>query len=176
MTLYFRLLIVFIKSLTFGRSKVSLESELELKMRVYPTDLDLFRHVNNGRYLTLMDLGRFHLMLKSGAMYKIVTEGYKPTILNAFLKYKKELKLFQKFTLKTKIIFWDEKSIYLRQFFVRNNQIYAEAVVKAILVKDRRKTPPADFMKELGLEIKRPERPAYIDQFINLSEEKITTT
>jgi len=26
--------------------------------RVWPTDLDLSLHVNNGRYLTLMDLGR----------------------------------------------------------------------------------------------------------------------
>ena len=31
-------------------------------MRVWPNDLDTNAHMNNGRYLTLMDLGRFDLM------------------------------------------------------------------------------------------------------------------
>ena len=35
-------------------------------MRVWPNDLDTNAHMNNGRYLTLMDLGRFDLMTQCG--------------------------------------------------------------------------------------------------------------
>ena len=37
-----------------------------LTFRVWFHDLDPFRHMNNGRYLTLMDLGRTDLMVRSG--------------------------------------------------------------------------------------------------------------
>jgi acyl-CoA thioesterase FadM len=174
MTLYFRLFILFIKNLILGKNqKLDLSKDLDLEMRVYPNDLDVFRHVNNGRYLTLMDLGRFHLLMKSGAMKRIIAEGYRPHILGAFLKYKKELRLFQKFTLKTKIVYWDDKSIYLRHLFVRGDQICAEAIVKGILVKNRLKASPQEFMDTLGLTIEKPARPPYLDKFIEMTEIKI---
>ena len=37
-----------------------------LHMRVWPTDLDVLMHMNNGRYLSLMDLGRVDLLVRSG--------------------------------------------------------------------------------------------------------------
>ena len=41
---------------------------LQLPLRVLPNDLDTNLHLNNGRYLTLMDLGRVDLMLRMGVM------------------------------------------------------------------------------------------------------------
>lgn len=35
--------------------------------RVWPTDLDVLMHMNNGVYLSIMDLGRIDLMARSGA-------------------------------------------------------------------------------------------------------------
>ena len=37
-----------------------------LRFRAWPTDLDPSLHVNNGRYLALMDLGRLDLMVGAG--------------------------------------------------------------------------------------------------------------
>ena len=37
-----------------------------LTFRVWPGDLDLNVHMNNGRYLTVMDLGRLDLMARTG--------------------------------------------------------------------------------------------------------------
>ena len=35
-------------------------------MRVLPNDLDLQLHMNNGRFLSIMDLGRVDLMIRTG--------------------------------------------------------------------------------------------------------------
>src|SRR6185503_3961101 len=45
----------------FGPKYSDLKHESNLSLRVWPNDLDLNIHVNNGRYLTLMDLGRMDL-------------------------------------------------------------------------------------------------------------------
>ncbi|HEV2566447.1 MAG TPA: hypothetical protein VGU19_15340 [Microvirga sp.] len=37
-----------------------------LTFRVWPHDLDTSLHMNNGRYWTLMDLGRTDMMIRSG--------------------------------------------------------------------------------------------------------------
>ena len=36
--------------------------------RVLPNDCDMNLHMNNGRYLSFMDLGRVHLMAQSGLL------------------------------------------------------------------------------------------------------------
>ena len=37
-----------------------------IRIRVLPTDIDLLRHLNNGRYLSLFDLGRWDLLTRTG--------------------------------------------------------------------------------------------------------------
>src|SRR5574343_1099371 len=38
-----------------------------VRMRVWPLDLDFNRHVTNGRYFTMADVGRMHYVLRTGA-------------------------------------------------------------------------------------------------------------
>lgn len=175
MTLYFRLLILFLKTLLFesGR-RFEVNNDIVTNLTVFPNDLDLFRHVNNGRFLTLMDLGRFHLLVRSKAMHRIISEGYRPTILDAYINYKKELKLFQKFSLRTKIVYWDYKNFYIKHTFERKGIILAEAVVKGIVIKNKMKIKPEIFLKELGMDIPCPPKPSYLDKFIELNNVKLS--
>ncbi|MGK0367142.1 MAG: acyl-CoA thioesterase FadM [Thermoproteota archaeon] len=175
MTLYLRLIFLFLKTIIFERKrKFSILEDVTIKLIVLPNDLDLFRHVNNGRFLTLMDLGRFHLLLRSGALKKIATHNFKPTILNAFLNYKKELRLFDVFTLRSKIVYWDDKNFYVKQVFERKNKIVAEGLVKGIIIKGMRKVKPSEFLALLDLKVTRPDKPSYIDHFIDMGDTKIS--
>ena len=56
MNLYFRLLLFMIR--VRFRSRLGIWDTSHVTFRVNPLDLDLQRHMNNGRYLSLMDLGR----------------------------------------------------------------------------------------------------------------------
>ena len=47
-------------------------------MRVWPNDLDTNAHMNNGRYLTLMDLGRFDLMTQCGLVGVVLRQRWFP--------------------------------------------------------------------------------------------------
>ena len=64
MNLYLRLFILLIRAL-FKPRMATLDTSV-LHFHVLPNDLDLHRHMNNGRYLSIMDLGRADLMLRTG--------------------------------------------------------------------------------------------------------------
>ena len=51
-------------------------AESVLSFRVMPSDLDVNLHMNNGRYLSFMDLGRLHLVAQVGASHVVLGTDY----------------------------------------------------------------------------------------------------
>ena len=51
-----------------------------LAFRVWPHDVDTSLHMNNGRYWTLMDLGRTDLMIRSGLWRPVLKERWTPVV------------------------------------------------------------------------------------------------
>ncbi len=141
MNLYFRLFI-FLCSLPFIKKnhKVDLNHKGEMNLWVLPNDLDIFNHMNNGRYLTIMDFGRFHLMAQFGTLKKAYQNGWSPAVGGVRMTYIRSLKLFEKYKLTTQIICWDEKWIYMEQQFIKskNNELMATALVRALFINKNR--------------------------------------
>lgn len=52
--------------------------ESVLRLRVLPNDLDYNLHVNNGRYLMLMDLGRLDLVVRLGIIGELRRRRWNP--------------------------------------------------------------------------------------------------
>ncbi|MGL4397002.1 MAG: acyl-CoA thioesterase, partial [Hyphomicrobium sp.] len=61
-----------------------------VRFRVWPNDLDLMRHMNNGRYLTLMDLGRTDLMLCSGLWRVALANKWTPIASAVVIRFRRE--------------------------------------------------------------------------------------
>ena len=106
-----------------------------LCMRVWPTDLDILMHMNNGVYLSLLDLGRIDLLLKARAYFKITRKGMYPVVASEMIRFRKSLRPFQAFEILTKMHGWDEKFFYLRQDFVVKGEIHASALIKGCFLK-----------------------------------------
>ena len=65
--------------------------------RVSLFDLDLFRHMNNGRYFTIMYLARVDLMHRSGTLVKLNRAGLYPVVTAESLIFRKSLNWRQRF-------------------------------------------------------------------------------
>ena len=61
----------------------------KINMRVWPTDLDVLMHVNNGKYFSMMDLGRMDMMIRSNLFSKIRQQNMYPVVSAEYLKFKK---------------------------------------------------------------------------------------
>ncbi len=125
-----------------------------LKMRVWPTDLDPLMHMNNGVYLSLLDLGRIDLMLRSGAFFKINRQGIYPVVASEAIRFRRSLTPLQKFEIHTRIAAWDDRYFYLRQDFKVRGEVYAEALVKGrFLRRNGGKVAPAELLESLKLNV-----------------------
>jgi acyl-CoA thioesterase FadM len=128
-------------------------------MRVWPNDLDMNLHLNNGRYLTLMDIGRFDLTIRAGLLKAMIVKRWLPVLSTASIQFYRSLGPFQKFQLTTKIIYWDEKWLYLSQGYHCHDKVYASAVVKAVFKHGKLTVPVRELFAFLGEEFFLPEMP-----------------
>lgn len=86
-----------------------------LKLRVFPHDLDLSMHMNNGRYLTLMDLGRMDLMLGMGLAGPAFKAGWTPILSATKVRFRRELRLFKSFRLESRVVWWSQTQLVIEQ-------------------------------------------------------------
>jgi len=107
--------------------------ESVLSLWVLPNDLDINLHVNNGRYLSLMDLGRVDLMTRSGLTAQILRQRWMPLVGAATMRYSRSLSLLQRYTLHTRIVGWDDKWFLIEQRFMHNGQPIAIGQVRGLL-------------------------------------------
>ena len=112
MNLWFRLLHLIVAS--FFRPRLDPTAEAScLDFRVWPHDLDTSMHMNNGRYWTLMDLGRADLVIRSGLWGAVVRNRWAPIVNAAKIRFQRELTLFRRFRIETRIVAWDETFIVM---------------------------------------------------------------
>ena len=101
-----------------------------IRLRVVPTDLDVLGHMNNGVYLSLMDLGRMDLLVRTGAWKRLSALGMYPVMANESISFRKSLQPWQRFELETKLVGIDDKAVYCEQRFVVDGEIYAQAMTR----------------------------------------------
>ncbi len=89
------------------------------RMRVVPTDLDIYRHVNNGSYLQMMDVARTNYLADVGAFDVLREREWYPVVAASTMTYKRSLQLWDRFEIATRVIGWDERVVYLEQEFTR---------------------------------------------------------
>lgn len=106
-----------------------------VKLTTLPTDLDILGHMNNGRYLSLMDLGRWDLLVRTGLMGAMRTHGWYAVVSSETVTFRKSLEAWQRFDLESRLIGHDEKAVYLEHRCTVDGEIYARAIVRARMMK-----------------------------------------
>jgi acyl-CoA thioesterase FadM len=132
MNLIFRMLYVAITSLFRERLAIG-NVHSRLTLRVMPNDLDLNFHMNNGRYLTLCDLSRIDMFIRTGLMKSIIKRRWVPVVAMHTMAYKKPLGLFERFDLLLELTHWDEKYFFMNHTFMVADRVVAEGTSKGCL-------------------------------------------
>lgn len=166
MNLLFRLLRIIIES--FFRKRLHPLSESVLHLRVLPNDLDLNFHMNNGRFLSIMDLGRLDLLIRTDLAKALLHHRWQPLVGAVNIRYKQSLMPFQKYRLHTKVIGWDEKWFYIEQRFERRNRTIAVGLVKALFRGNHRNITPEQCLKLIHVNIDPPTLPEKVLRWLSM--------
>jgi acyl-CoA thioesterase FadM len=108
--------------------------------------------MNNGRYFSIMDLGRIDLLLRAGVFWKFLRQGYSGVVTSESIRFKRSLRLFERFEMITLIESWNDKDFFMTQRFVCGEQIVAEGCVQGRFRRRNRKgsVPSAEIFSLLG--------------------------
>ena len=97
-----------------------------------------------------MDLGRLDMMIRSGSMGTIFKRKWFPVMGAATVRFKRSLHLFEKFTLKTRILGWDEKWVYMEHRIETVEHLAVIAIVKALFREKGRSVPSQELAEAFG--------------------------
>jgi len=162
MNLFLRLVLLFLTA-PF-RPRCELLGPARKRFLVWPPDLDVLFHVNNGVYLSMLDVARVDLMLRSGLARQLRRQGFYPVVAAETIRFRRSLQLFQAFEVETTVIGWDDKAFIIQHRFLRGAELVAEAVVRARFLRRGGGTVSSRELLDLaGKSEPSPTLPAWID-------------
>lgn len=172
MNLWFRLLrLLVIHRWPGGPEPCPVLGPCRTRFRVGPTDLDLFGHVNNGKYFSLLDLGRIDLLARSGLLAELRQRGWYPVVTAETMQFYRPLRWLQPFVIETTILGWDKRSFIVRQTVLRpieegDEQIITDAIVRGMILKPSGRAESAEVLRLVGHTDDPPPLPAWVAEWV----------
>jgi acyl-CoA thioesterase FadM len=134
--------------------------------RVWPQDLDIWNELNNGRTLTLFDLGRIPMSVRMGFKAVAKAKGWGITVAGNSLRYRKRVTLGQKLTQVSRVIGWDARFVYLEQSFWRGEDCTAQMLLRSAFISKAGMVPPSEVLVALGQVQPSPDLPEWVSAWI----------
>lgn len=130
---YFLRLILCVLAARLFKKRVHILQETTVTGVCVTNDVDaLLYHMNNARYLRELDFARVDFYERSGLYRRIREKGGSVVQGACTIRYRRFVKTFSRYTITSKIVYWDEKSIFMEHRFItpRDNFICAIAICR----------------------------------------------
>jgi acyl-CoA thioesterase FadM len=147
--------------------------EDRIRMHVWPNDIDLNFHLNNARYLSLMDYARTHLLARAGILTHIVRKRWQPLVGAVWITYRRSLPLWAAFNLTSRLVCWDQRWFYIEQTFTSRDDLAAIGWVKGALRDSSGIVPPQRVIDRITPGAVSPPMPESIATWNELTREKL---
>ena len=149
---FFRLLLSTMKaSRAHKAAPVAFDTIGIMTFRCRPWDLDLFMEMNNGRILTLYDLGRFDLSIRSGLWAEMRKRKWGLAVAGSTVRYRKRVRLFDKVTMRTQLVGMDDRWIYMAQSMWVRGEPTSSVLLRTCVTAKGRSILTEEVRKILGM-------------------------
>ena len=102
--------------------------------RAWPWLCDYQQHINNARYLDMMDYGRFQWFVRVGLTKPLFQQRWNGVVAANQITYKREIPIWKPFRLETRIVGWDDRWYFHEQrFFLEDGSIATQALLRSSL-------------------------------------------
>jgi len=102
----------------------------------WPWDIDIFLEMNNGRTLTLFDIGRIVMFQRMGLDAVLRKNALGGTIAGSSVRYRRRVRAFDRIEMRSRVVGWDERFIYAEQSMWRTGECTSHALLR-MAVTDR---------------------------------------
>ena len=116
----------------------------------WPWDLDLWVELNNGRTLTLYDLGRIPMAKRAGLVNALRDNKWGLTVAGASVRYRRRVRAFDRITMRSRAVCWDDKFIYIEQAMKVRGDVTSHALFRTAVTGPDGIVPPGTVLRALG--------------------------
>ena len=131
--------------------------------RCWPVDLDLWRELNNGRTLTIYDLGRIPLVRRAGLTPALRANGWSITMAGVTARYRRRVVIMDRFEMRSAMIGHDGRFIYLQQSMWKRNEALSSVVYRVAVVGKNGIVPTAEVFAAMGVPDWNPVMPGWVN-------------
>ncbi|MEL6205146.1 MAG: acyl-CoA thioesterase [Pseudomonadota bacterium] len=142
--------------------KLGLTDEHATDLICWPWDIDPWMELNNGRTLTLYDLGRFVLFRRIGVVDMMKRKRWSGVVAGCSVRYRRRVRSFDRFTLRTRIVGWDARFMYMEQGMWRNGECASHGLMRIAVTSKAGIVPTAECLEAMGLPQGNPPLPDWI--------------
>ncbi len=129
----------------------------------WPWDIDLFLELNNGRTLTLYDLGRIPLAKRAGLVAALRQNQWGLTVAGSSVRYRRRVRAFDRITMHSRAVCWDDRFIYIEQSMWVRGQATSDALFRTAITGKDGIVPPKTVLAAMGVSPEiSPEIPDWI--------------
>jgi len=147
--------------------------EDRLRLHVLPNDIDINFHMNNARYLSIMDYARTHLLARTKLLEHIIHSRWQPLVGAVWITYRRSLPLFSAFQLTSRLVCWDERWFYIEQTFTGRNGLAAVGWVKGMLREAQSIVEPQRVIARIAPGVETPPMPESMAAWNELTRDKL---
>lgn len=131
--------------------------------RVWPWDLDFMAELNNGRTLSIFDLGRIPFAMRSGLFRVLRARRWGLTVAGSIVRYRRRLTFMEKVEMQSRLLGWDHRFVYIEQsMWVKDGTCANHGIFRTALVANGRLVPTDDILTEFGIEDTSPDLPDWV--------------
>jgi acyl-CoA thioesterase FadM len=160
MLLFFRAILTFL--LSRFRSRIGPLDSSTVRFTALPHDCDLNFHLNAGRYISFMDVCRVELLGRMRVLLPALRRGWRPVMGGCTVTYRRSVMPFERFTIQSRVVAWDEKWFYIEHVVHRaDGSLAATGIMRTLLRGKEASVPTREVLALMGIaDMQSPEVPA----------------
>ncbi len=138
----------------------------------WPWDIDPWMELNNGRTLTLYDLGRVPLSIRTGFRRAVAGKGWGLAVAGSTIRYRKRVRAFDRVEIRSRCLGWDTRFLYMEQSMWRGADCTSHMLLRSAITSRAGIVNPAEAVRAVGHAGDSPALPAWAKAWISAEAER----
>lgn len=138
--------------------------------RCWPWDIDFWMELNNGRALTLFDLGRIPLAMRTGLVKVLKAQRWGLTIAGSAVRYRRRVRMFDRIEMHSRLVGWDHRFVYIDQVMVVDGVATSQALLRSAVTDAKGIVPPDRVAAALGVDPVSPALPDWVQAWLTAED------
>ncbi|HRO10374.1 acyl-CoA thioesterase [Amaricoccus sp.] len=120
------------------------------RLTCWPWDIDPWRELNNGRTLTLYDLGRVPLAVRCGLVRVLRANRWGLAVAGASIRYRRRVRAFDRVELRSAFVGRDARFLYVHQAMFRRGEPTSSGLFRSAVTDAAGIVPTDRVLAALG--------------------------